>query len=102
MANDRRLTMGLRAVAGVVRYVEGSLTAMKANPPRSIIAHLFEFVTSCRKFNLGVLTRVAVGWLERVEMGLFGVEFGWNGGRLAEKNLIFGRESGLDKLKAGG
>ena len=47
---DWGLAIGLRAVAGVVRSVEGSLSATKANPPRSIIAHLCELVTGLQKF----------------------------------------------------
>jgi hypothetical protein len=40
----------LRAVAGVVRSVEGSLSTTKVNPPRSIIAQKFELVTGLPKF----------------------------------------------------
>jgi hypothetical protein len=40
----------LRAVAGLVRCVEGSLSATKANPPRSSIAQRFELLTGWQKF----------------------------------------------------
>jgi hypothetical protein len=42
---------------------------------------------------------LAVGWLERVEMGQLGVEVEWNGSGWAEEILILGRELGLDTLK---
>jgi hypothetical protein len=44
------MNIGLRAMAGVVRSMEGSLSATKANPPRSIIAQKFELVTRLQEF----------------------------------------------------
>ena len=42
--------LGCAPWQGVVRFMEGPFSVKKANPPLSIIARLFDFVTGLRKF----------------------------------------------------
>jgi hypothetical protein len=50
IASMPRGKYGAARRGSMVRCVEGSLSAMKVNPPRSIIAQKFELVTGLQKF----------------------------------------------------